>query len=347
MNTPVTFASNFHAGGDREYARDGSPTLAAFEAAIEALEGGAATSFASGMAAVAAVLGRVPVGGTVVVPTVSYAGLRALTASLAERDRLRVAPVDIADTDAVRRACEGAAMVWVESPTNPTLDVADLPAIVREAHAAGALVAVDNTFATPLLARPLEHGADLVVHSATKYLAGHSDLLLGVVVAARPELHDAVRRSRTLGGALPGPMETYLALRGLRTLPLRLAAAQATAGRLAERLLAHPTVARVRYPGLPGDPSHQRAVALLDGYGAIVTFDVGTAARADAVVAACELVVAATSLGGVESSIERRAKLAGEEHLPPGLLRLSVGCEDATDLWRDLDRALAASDRRR
>ncbi len=200
---------------------------------------------------------------------------------------------------------------------------------------------VDNTFATPLLQRPLEFGADLVMHSATKFIGGHSDLLLGLVVTADSDLLARVRRRQKLAGAIPGALEAYLALRGLRTLPVRLARSQESAGELARRLVGHPAVTRVRYPGLPDDPGHQRAAAQMDGFGAMLSFEVaGGAAAADAVCATVRIVVSATSLGGVESTMERRAKLAGQEDVPPGLLRLSVGIEHVEDLWTDLDAAL-------
>jgi cystathionine gamma-synthase len=340
LNVGVTFASNFHGG---PYARDdGVDTWAALEQALGGLEGGRAVAYASGMAAVAAVLEQVPVGAGVVLPTASYTGTRRLAARWERAGRLSVRRVDIADTAAVTAACAGAALLWVESPTNPTLEVADLPAVVAAGHAAGARVAVDNTFATPLLQNPLAVGADFVVHSLTKFVAGHSDLLLGAVVAAAADDEAELREWRTLGGAVPGPMEAFLALRGLRTLPVRLRAGQAGAQLLAERLAGHPAVVLVRYPGLPTDPGHERARAQWRGFGAVLAVEVlGGAAAADAVCAAVRVVVSATSLGGVETTIERRQKIPGEEHVPAGLLRLSVGCEDPEDLWADLEQALA------
>ncbi len=207
---------------------------------------------------------------------------------------------------------------------------------------AGRIVAVDNTFATPLLQRPFEHGADLVVHSATKFLAGHSDVQLGVALTRDDERYDELARHRRLGGAIPGPMETWLALRGLRTLALRLERAQHNAAVLAERLAGHPRIERVRYPGLPGDPGHERAKAQMDGYGAILAIEVaGGAAAAQAVCERTRLWVHATSLGGVESTLERRRRWASESPtIPENLIRLSVGIEDVDDLWRDLDDAL-------
>ena len=202
---------------------------------------------------------------------------------------------------------------------------------------------VDSTFATPLVQRPLELGADLVVHSATKYLGGHSDLLLGAVVAATAERAGQLRERRQLAGATPGALEAYLAVRGMRTLSLRLHRASASAAELAERLAGHARVDLVRHPGRLDHPTHAMARSFMAGFGAVVSFDVqGGAERADAVCRSVRIIRHATSLGGVESTIERRAAIPGQTHLPPGLLRLSVGIEHPEDLWRDLEQALAS-----
>jgi cystathionine gamma-synthase len=332
------FASSFRVGGEYEYARnEGTPTWAALETAVGRLEGGAATAYASGMGAAAAIVDLLPPGSRVVVPADSYTAVRQLVAARGHTVDLR----DITDTEATLAAVDGAAMVWLESPTNPLIDVADLPALCAGARAAGVLVAVDNTFATPLLQQPLALGADVVMHSGSKYIGGHADLLIGLTVTGDPELAAALRRQRVLSGTTPGGMEAFLATRGLRTLALRVRQAQESAGELAVRLDQHPRVTRVRYPGLPTDPGHQRAAAQMRGFGAMLSFEVaGGAAEADAVCAALRVVNAATSLGGVESTIERRARLAGQEHVPASLLRLSVGCEHVEDLWADLDAAL-------
>jgi cystathionine gamma-synthase len=332
------------------YGRNANPTWEDLEAALAALEGAdlPAVLLASGMAAVAATLALVPAGGRVVVPRHAYQLTGVLGADLAARTGLRVDRVDIADTDAVLAAVRGpsgaapADLLWVESPTNPMLEVADLPALVSGAHEVGTQVAVDNTFATPLGQRPLEHGVDLVVHSVTKYLAGHSDVVLGAVLAARADLRERLVAYRTLHGAIAGPWEAWLALRGLRTLALRVERSQASAALLAARLSTHPAVAEVRHPSLPTDPGHERAGRLLDGYGSILGLrPLGGQAAADAVVDAVRLWVPATSLGGVESLIERRRRFATESAtVPPDLLRLSVGIEDVEDLWADLAQAL-------
>ncbi|MFF2371159.1 trans-sulfuration enzyme family protein [Agromyces sp. NPDC058110] len=326
MNVPVHLTSTYVAGGDLEYARYGNPSWTAFEEALGGLEGGRAVAFASGMAAITAVVDLVPTGGRVVAPRHSYTGTVAQLDQLAAQGRLAVAYVDISDTAAVAAAVAGADLVWIESPTNPALELADIPAIVTAAHEHGALVAVDNTFATPLLQRPLESGADLVVHSATKYISGHSDVLMGAVVAATDELAERVTAYRTLFGAIPGPFETYLALRGLRTLPVRLERAQATAAELASRLHGHPALDEVRYPG----------------FGAIISIVVrGGKEPADALVQRTALWVHATSLGGVESTFERRRRWQLEQPtIPDGLVRLSVGLEHVDDLHRDLVQAL-------
>lgn len=326
MNVPVHLTSTYVAGGDLEYGRYGNPSWTAFEDALGALEGGRCVAFASGMAAMAAVLDLVEPGGVVVAPRHSYTGTIAMLADLEAKGRARAVLVDIADTEAVVAAAEGAAMVWIESPTNPALEVADLRAIADGAHAHGALVVVDNTFATPLLQHPLELGADLVVHSATKYLAGHSDVLMGAVIAATPEHAEAVVHRRSLTGAIPAPLETFLALRGLRTLPVRLERAQATAQELVRRLTGHPALEEVRYPG----------------FGAIISIVVrGGAEPADALVQRTSLWVHATSLGGVESTFERRRRWPLEQPtIPEGLVRCSVGLEHVDDLHRDLVGAL-------
>ncbi len=349
MNVPLVLASNFRAGTTQapvtEYSRDGgTASWQALEDAVGALEGGTALAFGSGMGAAAAILDLLPTGAHVVVPSDSYAGVRALLADGSAHGRWKVSQVDITDTAATKEAAWAADLLWLESPTNPLIDVADLPELCRFGNGTGALVVVDNTFATPLGQRPLGFGADVVLHSATKFIGGHSDLLLGLAVTADPALAARLATRRRLGGALPGALEAYLALRGLRTMAVRLARSKESAGVLAERLRAHPAVSRVRYPGLPDDPGHQRAAAQMDGFGAMLAFEVrGGAGPADAVCAAVRIVTSATSLGGVESTMERRNKLAGQEHVPPGLLRLSVGIEHVEDLWEDLDQALTAA----
>ena len=344
VNVPLVLASNFRAAtGDapgRSYARDdGTATWEALEEVVGELEGGRAVAFSSGMAAAAAVFDLLPAGSRVVAPTDCYSGVQALLADGRAQGRWTTELVDITDTAAVLAAAADADLLWLESPTNPLLEIADLPALCRAGSDRRPLVAVDSTFATPLLQQPLSLGADVVVHSATKFIGGHSDLLLGVAVAG-DELAGRLRRRREVAGATPGAIETYLALRGVRTMAVRLEQGQRSAGELARRLSEHPAVQRVRYPGLASDPGHARAAAQMSGFGAVLSFELVDAATADAVCAAVETISSATSLGGVESTVERRAKLPGQEHLPPGLLRLSVGCEHLDDLWDDLVAAL-------
>lgn len=351
VNPPVVLSSTYVSQGIQQpgellYARMDTETWHPFEAVLAALEGAAqpAVVFSSGMAAIAAVFAFVPVGGTVVVPRHAYQATLGFADDLAKRADVRVVRVDVADTEQVVAALDGASLVLLESPTNPMLEVADLPALLAAARERGVLSAVDNTFATPLGQQPLAHGADLVVHSVTKYLAGHSDVVLGAVVASTDDLAQRVRSHRTTHGAVPGPFEVWLALRGLRTLALRVERSQTSAAELARRLAQHPKVVEVRHPSLPDDPGHDRAARLMIGFGSILGVrPVGGAAGADAVVAAVRLWVPATSLGGVESCLERRRRYPTESPtVPEDLLRLSVGIEDVEDLWRDLDQALRA-----
>ncbi len=352
LNPPVVLSSTYVARpaavepGDRVYARFDNPTWAAFETVLAGLEdpgqdGTRALLFGSGMAAVSAVLDQVPHGAPVVVPRHPYSGLSSLLALRAGQGRLVPRPVALDDTAEVASALEGAALLWVETPTNPMLEVADLAALVGLARAGGVLVAADNTFASPVVMRPLQLGVDIVVHSVTKYLAGHSDVLLGATVARRPDLSAALHTTRTLTGGIPGPMEAWLALRGVRTLALRVQRSSANAAELAARLAGHPAVTRVRYPGLATDPGHARAAAQMDGFGSIVSIELADARSAEQVCAAVRLWTHATSLGGVESTLERRRRHPAESpDVPEGLVRLSVGVEDVEDLWDDLTAAL-------
>ena len=326
LNHPLTMASTYVAGGDVEYGRYGNPTWLAFEEALGALEGGRALTFSTGLAAVSTVLDLVGLGAKVVAPHNAYNGSVMQLADLESRGRAVVKLVDVSDTEAVTAACEDAALVWLESPTNPDLQLADIEVIAAAAHEAGAYVVVDNTFATPLLQRPLDLGADLVVHSATKYLSGHSDVLLGAVVTNDDELFGVLKGRRDLLGATPGTLEAWLALRGLRTLHLRVERSQANAAELARRLGAHPAVGEVRYPGFGG------MVSIVLSQGALA---------ADLLTHQTKLWVHATSLGGVESTFERRRRWRSESPtVPEGLVRMSVGIEDVDDLWADLQQAL-------
>ena len=325
LNAPITMAATYVAGGDLEYGRYGNPTWTAFETALGDLEGGRCLSYASGMAAVTSLLDLVALGDKVVAPRHSYNGTIVSLADLEGRGRITTTLVDITDTAAVVEACEDAAIVWFESPTNPALEIADIPAIVAAAHDAGARVVFDNTFLTPILQKPLDLGVDLVLHSATKYIAGHSDVQMGAIVTRDEELHAVLKGRRDVQGNTPGPFEAWLALRGLRTLSLRVERAQANAAELARRLEAHPALVETRYPGLGG----------------MVSIVLPTADAADLLVRSTSLWVFATSLGGVESTFERRRRWKTEPTtIPEGLVRLSVGIEDVEDLWADLSQAL-------
>jgi len=322
FSEPVTFASTYGAGGQREYGRYGNPTWSAFEEAVGTLEGGQARAFASGLAAVSAVLSLLPEGAVVVAPDSAYTGTRALVDERVGAGRATLRAVDVADASAVAAAASGADLVWLESPTNPNLDVADIEAAAAACASAAALLVVDNTFATPLLQRPLELGADIVVHSVTKLMAGHSDVVLGVVVTADPDLLGRLDEHRRLHGAIPGPMEAWLALRGLRTLAVRLDRAQASARVLNRRLTEHRAVDLVRYPG----------------FGTMLSIELAAGAdAADELAGGVGLWINATSLGGVESTLERRRRWPSEsEKVSDALVRLSVGIEDVDDLWADL-----------
>ncbi len=345
LNVPPIPASNFIIGRGREYARDdGTPTWEALEEVVGGLESGKAVAFASGMAAIAAVFDQLAVGGNVVLPDDCYQGVAGLAAAGAERQRWLVQRVAVDDTSGWIRACGVADLIWLESPSNPLLTVADLEAVCAAPRKPGAIVAVDNTFATPLNQQPLDFGATVSLQSATKFIGGHSDLLAGVATTKDDALWHALRKSRELTGATPGTLEAFLAVRGARTLALRLQRAQQTAMMLAERLEMHPLVTRVRYPGLPSHPTHATAKRVLKGFGTIISFDLrGGAEFADGVCRNVRLIRHATSLGAVESTIERRAAIPGQGHLPPSLLRLSVGIEDADDLWGDLDSAICSA----
>lgn len=345
LNVPLVPASNFIYGSTRGYARDdGTPTWEALEEIMGGLEAGQAVAFASGMAAIAAVFDQLATGASIVLPDDCYQGVAGLAATGAAKGYWSVRRLAVDDTAGWVHACTDADLIWLESPSNPLLAVADLETICAAPRKPGTIVAVDNTFATPLNQQPLALGATVALQSTTKFIGGHSDLLGGVATTNNATFWHALRQSRELTGATPGALEAFLAVRGVRTLALRVQRAQQTAMMLAERLEAHPRVARVRYPGLPSHPTHTIARRVLKGFGSIISFDLaGDAAFADAVCRNVQLVRHATSLGAVESTMERRAAIPGQQHLPPSLLRLSVGIEDPEDLWADLDAAIHAA----
>ncbi|GKQ38639.1 cystathionine gamma-lyase [Streptomyces sp. A012304] len=346
------FAAHFHLPGEPTgpyaYGRDENPTWTHLEHAIGELEapgqdGVETLVFASGMAAISSVLfSQVRSGDAVVLPSDGYQALPLVRAQLeAYGIEVRTAPTG---GDAQLDALDGAKLLWIESPSNPGLDVCDIRRLVEAAHVRGALVAVDNTLATPLGQRPLELGADFSVASGTKQLTGHGDVLLGYVTGRSGEPMTAVRRWRKIGGAIAGPMEAWLAHRSIATLQMRVDRQSATALAVAEALRSRPEVTGVRYPGLPDDPSHKVASQQMRRYGCVVSFTLPTRARAERFLEELRLVDDATSFGGVRSTAERRGRWGGDP-VPEGFIRLSVGAEDPEDLLADVLRALEESAR--
>ncbi len=343
-----TFAAPYHAPGDPAasaftYGRFHNPTWQGYEAALSALEGGTAVLFPSGMAASAAVLHTVlKPGDTLVMPSDSYYTTRVIAQEYIAPHGVTIKSAPTAQ-EAQKALLAGARLLWLESPTNPELDVCDLAALCEAAHAAGALVAVDNTTATALAQRPLALGADFVVMSDTKAMTGHADLVLGHVATADPAWAETIRTYRTRLGSIPGPMEVWLAHRSLGTLQVRLQQQCASALTVAEMLAAHPVVQRVRYPGLPSDPSYATAARQMKLFGPVIGFELADRAAADRFFAASQLVAEATSFGGIHTSGERRARWGGDA-VGEGYIRLSIGLEDIRDLLTDLSAALAAAD---
>ncbi|WP_338484859.1 cystathionine gamma-lyase [Streptomyces sp. SCSIO 75703] len=344
------FAAHFHLPGDPTgpytYGRDENPTWTHLERALVELEAPGrddvgALVFASGMAAISSVLfSQLSTGDAVVLPSDGYQALPLVRAQLeAFGIEVRTAPTG---GDAQLDVLDGAKLLWIETPSNPGLDVCDVRRLVEAAHAGGALVAVDNTLATPLGQRPLELGADFAVASGTKQLTGHGDVLLGYVVGRDAAPLAAVRHWRKIVGAIPGPMEAWLAHRSLATLQMRVDRQNATALKVAETLRARPEVTGLRYPGLPDDPSYRIATRQMRRHGCVVSFTLASRAHADRFLDALRLVEGATSFGGVRSTAERRGRWGGDA-VPEGFVRLSVGGEDPEDLVADLLRALDAS----
>ena len=349
---PLHLATTFAHGpaGERvagyEYTREGNPTQDRLEQALAAMEGGAAAlAFASGMAAMNSLLESLPSGAEVLVPDDCYTGLRVLGAEFLPARGVRTRAVDFVNLDAVRAALSPATrLLWAETPSNPQLRVADLAALAQLAHAHGALLACDNTFATPALQQPLALGADVVMHSTTKYLGGHSDVLGGALVFARAdEWHAAVAHRRHVTGAVANPFGCWLTLRGCRSLHARMAVHCANARRVAGFLAAHAAIEAVHYPGLASHPNHEVAARQMRDFGGMLSFRVrGGRDAALAMASRLRLVTNATSLGGCESLIEHRASVEGPKPVSPdNLLRFSVGLEHADDILEDLRQALA------
>jgi cystathionine gamma-lyase len=343
----VVFASSFHftgmpADAPYTYGRYHNPTWTGFEEALELLDRGPCVLFGSGMAAVAAVFGALlDAGETVLIPDDVYHATRRIAHEDLARQGIVVRSC-ATDTEAIVARLDGVKLVWVESPTNPKLDVVDIRRLCEEAHARGVLVAVDNTTATAYLQKPLALGADLVVASDTKALTGHGDLLLGHVGARDPELVEKIRGWRLRTGAIAGPMETWLAQRSLPTLDVRLDRQCTSAQLIAEYLAMHPAVEYVRYPGLVDDPSHAIAARQMSAFGTIISFVLDDAATVDRFLAHAKLVANMTSFGAVHTSAERRKRWGGDD-VPEGFVRMSIGVERVDDLIDDLDAALRAA----
>lgn len=356
VNAPIYASSTFAqdgVGGLRggfEYARTGNPTRSALESALAAVEdGGYARAFSSGMAATDCALRAVlRPGDHIVIPDDAYGGTFRLIDKVFSQWGVAHTPVALSDLDAVRSAVTPATrMIWVETPTNPLLSIADIAAVADIGHAAGATVLVDNTFASPALQQPLRLGADIVLHSTTKYIGGHSDVVGGALVADDEELDAKFAFLQNGAGAVPGPFDAYLTMRGLKTLELRMQRHSENAARVAALLAEHPSVSQVLYPGLPGHPGHDVAARQMKAFGGMVSVRMrGGAQAARKFCSATEVFILAESLGGVESLIEHpgamtHASTAGSQlEVPEDLVRLSVGIEDVADLLADIEQAL-------
>ena len=351
VSPPIHLATTFRhePAGERvagfEYQREGNPTQDRLETALAALEGGhAALAFASGMAAITALLESLPNGARILIPDDCYTGLRVLAREFLPQRGIEAITVDMGDLDAVRAACsQPVALIWTETPSNPRLKICDIAALAQLAHSSGGLLACDNTFATPILQQPLALGADVVMHSTTKYFGGHSDVLGGALVFAhRNELFEHVAHRRHITGAVLAPFSAWLTLRGCRSLPARMALHCANAGKIAQFLSAHPAIECVNYPGLRTHPGHAIAAQQMRDFGGMLSIQLhGGRDAALAMAGRLQLFTNATSLGGCESLVEHRASVEGANPVSPqNLLRISVGLEHADDLIADLDQAL-------
>jgi cystathionine gamma-synthase len=352
VTPPIVLSTTYERSADGSYphgyiyTRTNNPNREALERCLQVLEGGAAcAAFSSGSAATQAIFQALRPGDHVLLPEDVYYGTVVILRDLFAAWGLEMTQVDMTRLDLVRRATRPTTrLIWVESPSNPLLKITDIAAVAGIAHDAGALCAVYNTWATPILQRPLELGADLAVHATTKYLGGHSDVLGGAVVArAEDEFTARMIKIQRSGGAVPSPFDCWLILRGIRTLPLRVRAQSASALRLAEVLCEHPRVAAVHYPALPTHPGQQIAARQMAAYGGMLSFQVhGGQAEALDVTGRVRLFTSATSLGGTESLIEHRASVEGPaSRTPPNLLRCSIGLENEEDLLDDLTQALS------
>ncbi len=350
MAPPIHLATTFRHGpagevlGGYEYSRESNPTQTRLETALTALEQGAASLvFGSGMAAIDAVLATLPAGSHVIIPRDVYHGLRALARDFLA-DKLDIDTIDITDATAVANALRPTTKcVWLETPSNPLLNVCDIAAIAKSAHAVGAIVAVDNTFATPCLQQPLTLGADVVMHSTTKYFGGHSDVMGGALIFKDAKLRETLEVHRRIRGAVMAPFNAWLTLRGLHSMPARLAWHCRNARVVAEFLEQHARVERVLWPGLKSHLNHDIAARQMRDFGGMLSVQIkGGRDAALAFAGKVKIFTNATSLGGCESLIEHRASVEGAHAVsPPNLLRISVGVEHPDDLIADLDQALA------
>jgi cystathionine gamma-synthase len=345
LNPAIALNSTFHEGGPIGYGRYGNEAWSALEEAISVLEGGKTLIFSSGMAAISSVFSLLPQGAIIVAAENGYQGTTTMLKKMHEAKKLEVRFVNLPNTDEVLKALPGAQMLYLESPTNPAIEVVDLPVVIAAGKKAGSIVVVDSTLATPMVQNPLALGADIALHSVTKYLSGHSDVLLGCVVTNDESIFERVEQARRYGGAIPGPFEAWIALRGLRTFALRMQRSQENAMELAKRLEKDPRVLKVRYPGLASDPYHERAKSFMKGFGAMISFEVkADIAQIDKMCNSSTLITNATSLGGVESIWERRRRWATESHtIPENLIRFSVGIENVDDLWSDIQSCFLAA----
>ena len=345
LNPPISLNSTLHEGGPIGYGRYGNESWSALEEAISTLEGGQTLIYGSGMAAISCVFSLLPHGAVIIASHHGYQGTTTMLKQMHESGRLTVRFADLADTEATLAQIPGSQMLYLESPINPGIEVVDLPKLIAAGKAAGCGVTVDNTLASPMVQNPLAMGADIAIHSVTKYLSGHSDLLLGSTSTNDPALNVRLEQARRYGGAIAGPFEAWQALRGLRTFSLRMKKSQENAMDLAQRLEKHPAISRVRYPGLTSDPFHERAKSFMKGFGAVVSFEVkASVEQIDLMCNSAKLITNATSLGGVESLWERRRRWKTEsETIPENLIRFSVVIENADDLWADIQSAMAAA----
>lgn len=347
---PIILSTTFERGGDGSlpygfsYARDRNPTRSMLEQCLAELEGGsAALAFSSGQAAAQALLQALKPGDHVITPEDVYMGVTHLLRDVMQSWGLQVSFVDMTDPENVRAALRPhTRLIWVETPSNPLLKISDIAAMVELAHAVEGLCVVDNTWGTPMLQRPLELGADFVLHSTTKYLGGHSDVLGGALIAREQSpVFERIREIQSVGGGVPSPFDCWLLMRGIQTLPYRVRAQCQHAEQVARFLSEHPAVTRVHFPGLESHPGHAVAARQMRAFGGMLAFELGSREQAQAVAARVKMIICATSLGSVESLIEHRASTEGPgTRTPDTLLRLSIGLEHPDDIIADLRQAL-------